>query len=127
MTTLAGVDSNNNDVRDDIERYIALTYPSPADEGLRAALTQYSKASQKSILNANNPSSSEQYAANLIEAAECLLSKKPTEALTILHELEARILNSMERIQSFSTAQKHASGSTFLVRLPSDLASACKE
>ena len=43
-TTLQGVDSDGDGVRDDVQRYIALTYPN--SEKTRATLTQYTKSIQ---------------------------------------------------------------------------------
>jgi hypothetical protein len=49
--TLVGIDLDNDGVRDDVQRYIALTYP--ADEQKRVALSQYSRALQLSAAAAN--------------------------------------------------------------------------
>lgn len=46
--TLAGFDANGNGVRDDVERYIALSYPQSARA--RAALTQYAKTLGDGVL-----------------------------------------------------------------------------
>ena len=43
LATLARIDSNNNGVRDDVARYIALTYPASTEADTRSALTQYTK------------------------------------------------------------------------------------
>lgn len=45
--TIAGVDSNNNGIRDDVERWIAQTYPTSAK--MRAAMAQMALNSQKEI------------------------------------------------------------------------------
>ncbi|MEP7162458.1 MAG: hypothetical protein ABI747_01705 [Candidatus Moraniibacteriota bacterium] len=53
--TVAGIDSNGNGVRDDVERWIAFNYPASAKG--RAALMQYARAYQRLILSgaAGNP------------------------------------------------------------------------
>ena len=45
--TVAGVDSNNNGIRDDVERWIAQTYPTSAK--MRAAVAQMALNSQKEL------------------------------------------------------------------------------
>ena len=49
---VAGIDSDNDGVRDDVERYIAYKYP---DNPLtRKALYQYSKYEQLNLINSHN-------------------------------------------------------------------------
>jgi len=49
--TVAGVDSNSNGIRDDVERWIAQTYPTSAK--MRAAMAQMALNSQKEITAPN--------------------------------------------------------------------------
>jgi hypothetical protein len=53
MTTLAGVDSDGDGVRDEVERYIALSYATSAK--MQAALTQVAKGYLAEILDSTQP------------------------------------------------------------------------
>lgn len=50
-STVAGVDTNNNGIRDDVERWIAQTYPTSAK--MRAAIAQMALNSQKELTTPN--------------------------------------------------------------------------
>lgn len=125
MATLAGIDSNNNAVRDDLERYIALTYPAASDADTRAALTQYTKVAQGAILDANDPVASQPHAQKLIDGVECLLFRRPDDARKLFLELQARILNTMDRSKAYLMAQVQIQGVAVPVRDPDDLGAAC--
>ena len=51
--TLAGIDSDNDGVRDDVQRWIVMNYPS--SQKMRAALRQLAQDYQRFILNAASP------------------------------------------------------------------------
>ena len=68
--TLVGVDADADGVRDDIQRYIALTYPNSAKT--RAALTQYAKVIQAALLDANDKVKSVQHGEEVSKSSECL-------------------------------------------------------
>jgi hypothetical protein len=125
MATLAGVDSNGNAVRDDIERYIALTYPADTDAGTRGALTQYALAIQASLLNAQDTTASVINANTRIRALECLMFQRPTDANEVFAELRAQFLNTNDRSQAYLLADGQIAQAT-LTTLPSTAwASAC--
>lgn len=69
--TLAGIDSDRDGVRDDIQRYIAITYPNSAKT--RAALTQVTKVMQNELLDANNKEKSILHAEESDRAITCLV------------------------------------------------------
>lgn len=125
LATLAGVDSNSNAVRDDIERYIAMTYPANTDAGTRGALTQYALAIQASLLNAQDATASVTNANTRIRALECLMFQRPTDANAVFAELRAQFLNTDDRSQAYLLADSQIALST-LSTLPSTAwASAC--
>lgn len=51
--TLAGIDSDNDGVRDDVQRWIVINYPN--SQKTRAALVQEVKLDQQFLLNAADP------------------------------------------------------------------------
>ena len=125
MATLAGIDSNNNGVRDDVERYIALTYPADTDASARAALTQFTKAVQVSLLEAADPIASKVHANERIGALQCLLAKRPTDAETIFTALRDAILNTAARTKAYSTADDQLGGFTLPISSPEQWSSFC--
>ncbi len=96
--TIQGIDSDGDGVRDDVQRYIALTYPNSAKT--RAALTQVTKHEQKELLDANNKQTA---IADLIgdDGSDCLYFIVGSDNVrAIYNELEARILNTRDRSEA---------------------------
>lgn len=125
LATLAGIDSNTNGVRDDLERYIAMTYPAASDADTRAALTQYTKVAQGAILDANDPVASEPHAQKLMDGVECLLFRRPDDARKLFLELRARILNTMDRSKAYLMAEAQTAHLVVPVRAEENLGAAC--
>lgn len=67
--TLAGIDSDNDGVRDDVQRYIAMTYRDSAKT--RAVLTQYAKQMQGALLDASSKELSIKHADEYSKVSEC--------------------------------------------------------
>jgi hypothetical protein len=70
MATLAGIDSDGDGVRDDVERYIALTYPN--SQKTQVALTQVALAIQSQVVAAPNQALAAANALAWSYATECL-------------------------------------------------------
>lgn len=126
--TLAGIDSDNDGVRDDVQRWIALTYPN--SQKTRAALTQYAKAMQLILLNAADVANARANSLVLDRASDCttfvrrqLLGIGGSDAYRVKRELEAVYLNTPARSRAWLEADSHLSGMFFNV--PSDLSSGC--
>jgi hypothetical protein len=118
MAPLGGIDSDGDGIRDDVQRYIALTYPSSAK--MQAALTQVAAAYLPAIIDNNNPTlaAADLQAANY--AIDCLSFATPPSGSPdqILTQLEGQILNTQPRITAFLNAQ-NALPSTSFDMLPS--------
>lgn len=69
-STVAGVDSNNNGIRDDVERWIAQTYPTSAK--MRAAVAQEALNSQKELSNKLTKDSAYQIGVEGMNATHCV-------------------------------------------------------
>ena len=107
--TLAGIDSDGDGVRDDIQRYIALNYPD--SEKTRAALTQTTCAMQGALLDADNEQASINHVIEDFAAGDCLSYIKGTkDAWLIFAALRARILNTKDRSLAYVRATQHFSG-----------------
>jgi hypothetical protein len=109
--TLEGIDYDHDGMRDDVQRYIALTYPYSAR--LRAALTQVAKANLAAIRDANSKELSIQHGQEDIDAAYCLWYTNNEDTAPIaqlgnasrqqMRAIEAVVLNTPERF----TADAH--------------------
>ena len=97
--TVAGIDSDGDGVRDDIQRYIALTYHDSVKT--RAALTQVTKRMQTELLDATNKQASIADVTAGVNAMDCLyFIVGSSNVRTIFNELKARILNTRERSEA---------------------------
>jgi uncharacterized repeat protein (TIGR01451 family) len=122
--TLAGIDSDGDGVRDDIQRYIALTYPNSAKT--RAALTQLSKALQQSLLDATDKQASVTNAIDQSKAITCLSYIHGNEnARIIFNEIRAQIINTHERLVALVTSDSKLGGQSFPAANPSDRKFTC--
>lgn len=125
--TLAGIDSDNDGVRDDAQRWIALTYPN--SEKTRAAVTQMAKAMQLIILNAADAANARKYSRAADKASFCItfvrrqvLGLGSSDAYQINRELEAIYLNTAARSRAWLQADSYLSG---MYSVPSDLSTGC--
>ncbi len=109
--TLEGIDSDGDGVRDDIQRYIALTYPDSART--RAALTQLAKVNQQAILNADNKPLSLDNGSAQDRAIECLWYLLDDGAIAVSHGLRAVILNTVERNRVYIRYNDQLAGEVF--------------
>lgn len=108
-TTLAGIDSNGNGVRDDIERYIVFAYPE--SEKTRAGLMQMARAAQNTILQAEDKNASIKNTEDFTNGQQCLeYFIFYRTVFTIKDDLKNEILNTRARIKEWSTAQDQAAG-----------------
>lgn len=107
MATLAGIDSDNDGVRDDIERYIWLTFPQSARQ--RSALTQAAIALQALVLGGAPQTNLQQ----LTKAIDCvnytfMTGDADVAGGEIAHDvylaLRAITLNTPNRVRAFSNS-----------------------
>ena len=109
--TLVGVDSDSDGVRDDIQRYIALTYPDKPE--IQKALRQFAKASQDYILHGDDPIKAREAALKEDKAIECLHSRDSENASVIFRKIHAEFLNTKERILANDKVDSLLSGQVF--------------
>jgi hypothetical protein len=109
--TLQGIDSDGDGVRDDIQRYIALTYSN--SEKTRAALTQSAKALHFALLDTQDKNKSIAHMIERIAAYDCLYAIRPNDAAAISGELRAQMLNTEERIGTYLTYDEQLGGQFF--------------
>ena len=111
--TLAGIDANNNGVRDDVERYIMLTYPD--SEKVQQALMQYARAMQKALLDAGDKEKSMQHFEEVERAAACLwyTSDSLDKSINMSNDVLSVILNTDERNYAYFQYADQLGGEVF--------------
>jgi len=111
--TLEGIDSDKDGVRDDVQRWIALTYPN--SEKTREALTQIIKARQRTLLDAADPVKSHQNAIDRNRRTDCLSYVRPDDFYNHMSESKAIMLNTYLRSKTWVQADRHLSGHMFSI------------
>ena len=109
--TLAGIDSDKDGVRDDVQYWIAINHSN--SEKIRMALTQIAKVNQRYILNASDPVLSKAIAREVIASIDCLVYVSPVSFNDISIELESIFFNTYERSKARAQADHHSSGTVF--------------
>ena len=111
MVTLEGIDSDQDGIRDDIQRYIALTYPD--SQKTRAALKQFTLAFQEAILESPDEASAMNNVEDMHRAQECLWYIHSRSSIKMKNSLKAEYLNTMERSRAYLEYNKKLSGKVF--------------
>ena len=108
--TLAGIDSDGDGVRDDVQRWIALTYPNSART--RAALYQQAKAVQQAVLLSSNRPQAVAAINGEIAADFCLagLLSDGSAASHITDQVDSVALNTPARMSGYLIASSYMSG-----------------
>ncbi len=109
--TLAGIDSDNDGVRDDVQRWIAINYPH--SEKTRAALRQLAIARQNFILSASDANAAYDNAIQMGRGSDCLFHLRPVHWYDDSVALEAVILNTAARSREYLKANHLLSGRSF--------------
>lgn len=111
--TIAGIDSDGDGVRDDIQRYIALSYPN--SERTRAGLTQYAKVQETFLIQANNKTGAISAARTRDGAKACLyyILGVSDQSFRTTDELRARLLNTANRSRAYINANGLLGGEVF--------------
>lgn len=112
-TTLEGIDSDQDGVRDDVQRWIAISYSDSAK--MRSGLTQFAKVAEKAISTTDQQQAGKnmgsvlraQFCVGTIEHA--LLNRSSFSYKAALGQL----LNTYARARAFAKADLESSGSMF--------------
>ena len=108
--TLEGIDSDNDGVRDDVQRWIGLNQPSE----VRPAFGQYASSLEKILQSSAVPSQLRNAWGKLISATRCLAYVGGLDQLRInIATVKAQMLNTRERSRAYLLA-------TDLERAPTD-------
>lgn len=122
--TIEGIDFDGDGVRDDVQRWIALTYPEDAQA--RAALTQGAYTLQQALLIAEDKSASIEIARQDTRAAECLMHVlTPDTAYLRSAELESAVVNTESRSRAYIRYNEQLGGEVFPMVRVDDWAASC--
>jgi hypothetical protein len=106
--TLLGIDTDDDGLRDDIQRYIYFTYTD--EDKLRLGLRQYATELQGALADADDPNAAYNHAKILAHADECLFYLKGEDSFDIGDALLAEILNTRERSIAYITYSNNLGG-----------------
>jgi hypothetical protein len=113
--SLAGIDENQNGIRDDIERYIVENYP---DEGQKRALFQDAKVMQKSLLvNVSDMTAVKKIGVEMSRSVTCIFSKFKSRDVSDQNphiaskKIEFMTTNTKERLKAYLRFNKAMDGS----------------
>lgn len=111
--TIEGVDSNDNGIRDDIERWIGLNYRD--SEKTRLALTQAYYPLQNFMIHAREGDRDAVYndMDALQRAGECLDYIHPDIAHKLIEELKAVVVNTSDRVNAYFDSSRILGGGSF--------------
>ena len=109
--TLEGIDSDGDGLRDDIQRYIILTYPN--SQKTMAALRQFSFALNKAILESPDEESALNNTEFMHRASECLWYIHPDDGNRMDDMLMAEFLNTLERSRAYLEYNSKLGGNVF--------------
>ena len=110
-TTLEGIDSDTDGIRDDIQRSIAMTYPD--SQKTRSALRQAAIALQNAILNSPDEESALRNTEKEARASECIRYIHPDSGREIDNMLMAEFLNTPERSRAYLEFDSKLAGHVF--------------
>jgi hypothetical protein len=112
-TTLAGVDSDGDGVRDDVQRWINESYSSSVNQ--KSGLKQRAHAFQSTLLTTEDRAASIQASAADLRAAECVdfVMGSFQSGLAVQRELKAKILNTRERTLANFKASENFNGQKY--------------
>lgn len=104
LLTLAGVDSDGDGVRDDVQRFIALTYADSAK--VQAAATQIARSYLSQLVDASNAALSEIASRSTLYAIDCLYYTSSATAPQLLNQIEAQVLNTSQRLDAYYSSSR---------------------
>ena len=114
-STLTGIDSNGNGVRDDVDAYISAQY---SEASQRAAAIQSARALQAALLiNVQDVAAARAVSLKITQAANCVFSRFPGSPATkdparVLQELEGVTANTKPRLLAYLAYNKALDGTS---------------
>lgn len=107
--TIEGIDSDHDGVRDDVERWIGITFPTSPDT--RTAVTNVEKAFERFIVEGDNQERTIANDGEFTKRWNCLRSMRP-DADEIINQLQLIVLDTGDRIIADDKANAQLHGTT---------------
>jgi len=124
LTTVAGVDSDRDGIRDDVQIHIHTTYNNVAT---RAAATQLTKAFQTMMISGGTKTAALTAGESMNRAIDCLYSLDASSFGNIVDEIEGVVVNTEDRARAYAKAGSFLSGGSFQVSSIADNSVNCVE
>jgi hypothetical protein len=125
LATLEGIDSNEDGIRDDLERYIALNYRGSENMNVRLALLQFTSVLQSTFGARFLESTAHELVPTINRATECLRTVHSDDASRSLILLENRFTNTPERLIAYGQFNSQLEGGYFAANTDDLGAQAC--
>jgi hypothetical protein len=109
--TLMGIDSDGDGLRDDIQRYIYLTYPDQPN--VQGGLRQLALSLQKTLDSGRENGTGRKLANEIHMGMECVSSFVGDELYNVLQRLKAEVVNTYDRTRQYLDYDKELSGGVF--------------
>ncbi|WED22977.1 hypothetical protein L3Q72_06170 [Vibrio sp. JC009] len=115
-TTLAGVDFDNDGVRDDIQR--AITFEYAEQEATRLALLDSARLLQSILIDSDEVEKSRVHSVEFVRVNECLwfIEDETQPDSNLFKSLIAAQMNTLERSEAYIQYQRNISGEIFNLR-----------
>lgn len=115
-TTTAGIDSNSDGVRDDVERLIASMTP---NVNLRSALEQYAEALQDAVSPQQGGGTALARAERIVGSIDCVAARLGNEQESnFVGDIEEVTLNTIDRLRAYLEFEREISGVVFAAPSP---------
>ena len=111
-STLIGVDSDNDGVRDDVQ--IAITKLYPSDTSAKKALLKLAVEMQEAFVAQSNDNINQIYLEKLINATDCITITSSNPLRDIIY-IEFAMINTEDRQKAYININDTASGDFFLI------------
>lgn len=110
--TIGGVDSDNDGIRDDIQRWINEEFSSQPK--VKAAMKQIAMARQLDLLSVDDKQKSIEAGRKMLDANECIVFIYGLEGgFRLIRELKSKYLNTKERLYAEIKANSNFSGQAY--------------
>lgn len=123
IKTLAGIDSDNDGVRDDIEILINTKYHQPNH---RNGLKQFVRYRQRAMLLANDREKSKAETIKALESLSCLIELGHVTAFDDAAEIQAEFYNTNIRMDAYRKTQQNLHGVKLDVKQPGYYLNKCE-
>lgn len=122
LVGLAGVDADQDGVRDDVQRFIAITVQNESPEVVEAINTM-AAVKQKELTNAFDKHYIVDLLPESIAAIDCYLYRTDNDPNNYGKRIEAKFYNTIERLKAWNKINSYYGG--MVLTVPDDLESQC--